>query len=441
MSPCGYCKGVAKREGADVHALCSLSSQHHSLSDYESVSVSSSGAMHFAKQDGEATQLEIARITRILHDVVLEFAPIVAEHSVRVEEALRIEEERKQRWNQWTEHWAARCRKRACRLLDAATNATHPGRSALSESYPNSESGSEFAGDMEAVSAWMEECQISYVEEHAPMTTACGSRVVVIRTSMGQLVALKQVSAHNHSRELRNLRLLTGMQHVIQLAEAGHEHDKCGVVTFNNGETALATAYVDGIALAEAVMESDWVLDQCEKCVFGLVQAVVGLHDSGFIHGNIHSNAFLVHRARQTIVLVDMSHAVLDGEWTANVGMDGWRAPEVVRELDKGDSMRRRGWAAKALDVWALGVTVCCMGAAAATLGDRQNSIMVAVARAQEGKTSRQVTAYIHRQMQLTQLGRQMPAQNAVVWVVVQRALLLSASARDSVSKLLIGLQ
>ena len=176
------------------------------------------------------------------------------------------------------------------------------------------------------------------------------------------------------------------------------------------------------------------------------MRAVEVLHDRGLMHGYIHSSGILVHNARNTVMLVDMSHSVVGNESLDSVGKRGWWAPEVCKENARGDSIRWFGEAALALDLWAVGVTVCCMGASNVGIGERQNKTMADFARAQEAKRQtppdtrrfiRDTMCYFSRVASPDQLV--LPRDNPV-WTIVQRALILSPSGRPKVRDLLNGL-
>ena len=118
-----------------------------------------------------------------------------------------------------------------------------------------------------------------------------------------------------------------------------------------------------------------------------------------------------------------------------------------VGEAKENVRVRLCGKAALALDVWAVGVTVCCMGASNVGIGERQNETMADFARAQGEK--RQTPSDTRRLIRdkMFYLSRVTSPDHLVVlpldnpvWTIVRRALILSPSGRPKVRDLLNGL-
>ena len=116
------------------------------------------------------------------------------------------------------------------------------------------------------------------------------------------------------------------------------------------------------------------------------------------------------------------------------------------RQAKENARARRCGKASLALDVWAVGVTVCCMGASNVGIGEFQNDTMADFARDQgeKGKTPSDTRRLIRDKMiyfsRVTIPAKKVLPLFNPVWTIVQRALILSPSGRPKVRDLLNGL-
>jgi serine/threonine protein kinase len=419
-------------------------------------SESFASSANFGEPDSPAflAKMENSRIKRIYGDMVKVVIPQVAEHSHKVEARRDVEQRQNELWQSYCRAWLdpRKSRKRAAQIL-AAASATGTPRTLTPE---DSES------ECSELSDWLQQNQMVYVREDRAMTTASECTVYVIKAESGHFLALKQIRP-NHANEARNLQFCTGMAHIIQLAWTGDELGKCGIVTVQSRELAVVLQFREGITVREAVTSADWLLVQCQICAVELVRAVEVLHDRGLVHGYIHCGGILVHNAQTTVTLVDMSHSVVGDEPLESAGKRGWWAPEACENakedhvfLRKEDRMqwvgeakenaraRRCGKASLALDVWAVGVTVCCMGASNVGIGERQNETMADFARAQGEKrqtpsdTRRLIRDKMFWLSRVTSPDQLVLPRDNPVWTIVQRALILSPLGRPKVRDLLV---
>jgi hypothetical protein len=179
-------------------------------------------------------------------------------------------------------------------------------------------------------------------------------------------------------RELRCLCLTTGMPGIVQAAvtPAGD----LGAVYTMGQPSALLLQAVDGIALSEAVQDGR-MAELCDQCAASLAETLARLHASHLVHGDVHPGNVLVVSNWTEVMLCDLGATSFATEGLQKYGRRGWKAPEIVHATSENcwNLPFVTGEKARALDVWALSVTLLCMATGQASLGsdgDAQDKVM-----------------------------------------------------------------
>eukprot|EP00961_Rhodomonas_salina_P048385 649652-Rhodomonas_salina.1 len=156
------------------------------------------------------------------------------------------------------------------------------------------------------------------------------------------------------------------------------------------------------------------------------------MHDRHLVHGDICShNVRVTYRDEPRCTIIDLGRSVVRDEGLTVYGTRGWQAPEVV-----GRDTRLARERAEMLDVWALGVTMCCMVAERMTLTENQDEVM--------GNCAREVRAYSHAARAHGWHGAvtvvahgTVPGEECAVWRALAQSLQYSPADRGSVQSLI----
>jgi hypothetical protein len=205
-------------------------------------------------------------------------------------------------------------------------------------------------------------------------------RVSVVRNCAGAHSILKHRFTDQESllRELRCLYLTTGMPGIAQ-AQRTPAGD-LGVLYWRGAPAAILTIPVPGNPLSQELLTDSWIV-RCQPCAASVAKAVAHLHAAHLLHGDIHPGNVIVARGGTCVTLCDLGHAAFADEGLQKYGRRGWKAPECRHAT--GDNAWELpfvvGEKAKALDVWALSVTLLCMATSRASFapaGDEQDEKM-----------------------------------------------------------------
>jgi hypothetical protein len=212
-----------------------------------------------------------------------------------------------------------------------------------------------------------------------------GPRAAELQHASGSRAVLKHTFSSRASllRELRCLCLTTGMQAVCQarLTPDGG----LGAIWVRGQVAALLLDCVDGVPLSLAVRMSGWLrgAEQCAACLCG---AVSRLHQASLLHGDLHTGNIVVHHCGMQVTLCDLGNTAFVEEGIQKYGTRGWKAPEIrhVTSAEAWHSPFVCGSKGRALDVWALSVTLLCMACSVprfAEDGDTQDGKLHGLAR------------------------------------------------------------
>ena len=169
---------------------------------------------------------------------------------------------------------------------------------------------------------------------------------------------LTALESERMEQEFETMALITGAPHTLPLAAIPGQpadvrlpHCLGIVMPFVQNITLLQIEgkFSDG---CEKTMV--WASSGMMKCLLCLAEAIEHLHSISLFHGDVKTSNIMIDPSLQFLTLADFGHTRSPATGTTQGnGTQGWRAPE---QLHNSGSTRFRNDAARASDIWAVGV-------------------------------------------------------------------------------------